>query len=320
MSKNTFSSVGIEYDNYGIRAARISGTRQGTETRAAIENMIELKDNYTKDEVLIEGIRDAAKKISCKLSDCVIMCAAGRQVFVTQIRMKELPPAEMKKALRMEIRKNLSFETAGTVLDYQIMKRTATSFADEPSVTVTAVAKPLIDYQMRLLEKAGLKQACIIDVLPAALANAFWIGRKDAEPAKANVMIHFAPDMCTLVIDSQEHPFYTRSIYFPAEELCGTPEKELPPDEKTKQCDALGEELRRSISYYGTNFGPAEYGLLYYVGNYVQNETVRPFLKEKLGFAFDEAPLLKRMGSVKEAAPGKFDIAIALAMRGDGQM
>ncbi|MBN2037671.1 MAG: pilus assembly protein PilM [Chitinispirillaceae bacterium] len=315
MAKKTFSSVGIEYDRCGIRSARIATTRNGNKTTVAVDNLQELIGDFSKDELLVEGLKNIARKTSIRPSDYVVTCASGRQVFMGQMRSKKLSHAEMKKTLRTEIRKNISFDTSGSILDYQIMDHAGPKGAQEPPVAVTAVAKSLIDYQMRILSKAGIEPS-IIDVLPAVIANSFWIGRQDEETAKAHVMLHFSPDTCTLVIDGQEVSFYTRSIYFSAEDIYGVSAKEIPENEKMKQLEMLGEEIRRSLSYYTTNYGGVEYGLLYPMGSYIRNEDLRAFFRQKLDLAFDESTLFKRMSSKSEGEPGTYDIAVALAMRG----
>jgi Tfp pilus assembly PilM family ATPase len=314
MNKKAITSIGIEYDHFGIRAAKVQSVRLGNETKNSVETLLELNGDYAREEGLLTGLVSLAGQLGVKPAYRVVTCVSGRQVFVSQVKFKELPKAEMKKSLRAEIRKNLTFESAGSVLDYQVMGENDLEKKSLSDVTVTAVSRALIDFQVSILKKAGLEPG-IVDVLPAAIANAYWAARVEA-PAGAHVMVHFSPDLCTLVIDGNSVPFYTRSIFFQARELFGPQSETVSAPEKVNQLEVLGEELRRSLSYYTTNHGVADFGTLYPIGNYVGSEELLSFLHEKSGLEVEENALLKRLENRKDAIPGKFDVALALALRG----
>jgi Tfp pilus assembly PilM family ATPase len=315
MARKTITSVGVEFDMLGLRAARVTTVLQGRETEVKVEELEETTGDYSKDEALAAALKAAGEELSVKPKDRVVVSLSGKQVYISQIKFKEMPDAEMKNALRFEIRKNLPFDAAGAVLDYQVAEGSDPDKKGKSTVTVTAVASALLDRTLRLLEKAALKP-WIVDVLPLALANAFWAGRPAEDPDMAHAIVHFAPDVCNVVIDGESAPFYMRSIYFSAEEIFGAAAKELAAREKTRRLEALGDELRRSLSYYEKTYNVSRYGWLCLAGNYAQHEELAGQVRDKVGLPVDETPLLTRINSRVQAPPGKFDLALALALRG----
>jgi Tfp pilus assembly PilM family ATPase len=295
MSKVTVS-IGIDFDARGVRMVKVKGIYTGKEVKPAIMGMHEVSGDYSQQEALIGALKSLAEKLKPK-------------------RLKAQPDADLKRALRSEIRKSLTFEMAGAALDYQVMDENGAK-SDTPLITVTAVAKTLIDQQTRILSKAGLMPA-ILDVLPAAIANTCWIAPSaEAMQPKAHVVAHLAPDLCTLVIDGHGIPFYTRSIYFAADRFFGPASGEIGAQEKSIQLDTLADELRRSLAYYSTTNGISDFLGISMIGNYVENAEVPMFFEEKTGLAVSGSSLLTRMGFTKQETPGKYDVAIALAVRG----
>ena len=314
MSKVTVS-IGIDFDAKGVRMVKVKGVDTGKEVKPAIMGMYEVSGDFDRHDALIGALKGLAEKVKPKPDDRIVIAASGRQVHITQMRFKTQPDMDLKRALRSEVRKNLTFDIAGAALDYQIMDDDNAK-SDTPLITVTVVAKTLIDQQTTILSKAGLMPA-ILDVLPAAVANTCWIGPSaEAMQPKAHVVAHLAPDLCTLVIDGHGIPFYTRSIYFAADRFFGPASRDMGEQEKSIQLNTLAEELRRSLAYYNTTNGISDFLGLCMIGNYVDNAEVAMFFEEKTGLAVRESSLLSRMGFSKREAPGKYDVAIALAVRG----
>jgi Tfp pilus assembly PilM family ATPase len=314
MSKVTVS-IGIDFDARGVRMVKVKGVNTGKEVKPAIMSMHEVSGDYARQEALIGALKGLAEKVKPRPDDRIVTAASGRQVHITQLRFKTEPDMDLKRTLRSEIRKSLTFDMAGAALDYQIMDEDGAK-SDTSLITVTAVAKTLIDQQTAILSKAGLMPA-ILDVLPSAIANTCWIAPSaEAMQPKAHVVVHLAPDLCTLVIDGHGIPFYTRSIYFAADRFFGPASGKIGEQEKSIQLNILAEELRRSLAYYNTTNGISDFLGLCMIGNYVENAEVLMFFEEKTGLAVRESSLLQRMGYTKRETPGKYDVAIALAVRG----
>lgn len=315
MRKQSFASVGIEYDSLGIRAARVASVGQGKEIKYTVEAFEEALGDYAKEDALVQGLAAMKEKMDASGKNRVVTCISGRQVYVAQVKSRDLPPEDLKKALRSDIRKNLTFDASGSALDYQILEETEPDSKAKPTVMVTAVANALVETQLRLLSRAGITP-WVVDVLPAVLANSFWLGRNELRPQIAHLMLHFAPDACTLVIEGGAVPFYSRIIYFGVEEICGPTGCDIAPRDRSQRLDVFVDELKRSLSYYSKTYGVSDFGRLYLIGHHVENKELLSLLGERLGLDPDENPLTKRMQSSVTAAAGKFDLALALALRG----
>lgn len=314
MAKPICICIGIDFDALSVRAARVAVFRQGKKVRYHIQDLRESAGDFAKDDALAAALRAMAAQVGVRSHDRIVSCVSGKQVYVSQVLFKALPDAEMKTALRFEVRKSLPFESAGSALDYQVLDRPDPEKKGRSTIMVTVVAKALLDRQIFLLEKAGLKP-WIVDVLPMAVANAYWAGRDRDEPDTAAVIIHFMPDVCNLVIDGRAVPFYSRSIYLSAEELFGAKARDLAERERQKRLDAFQDELRRSLAYYEKTYGFSNFGPLYVLGDYAANEELLSLITVKTGLSADVSTLPERLGCEAKADPGRFEVALSLALR-----
>jgi Tfp pilus assembly PilM family ATPase len=316
MPVKNITSVGIEYDNISMRAVQIrSVPHKDKHGGASVESLHEIRGDFGRDDSLADGFREMAKKTGLRSRDRVVTTVSGKQIFVSRIKFKKLPDMEMKNALRYEIRKNLSYEAAGTVIDYQFLDEGDRAEGEKSNVMVTAVSNALLDRQVQALSRAGISP-WIVEVLPITMSNAFWARRKMRDPGIAHVLVHLAPDVCNIVIDGQKVPFFTRSIYFSSVEIFGGRKTEIPDIEKKKRLNTLGDELRRSLSFYEKEFGVSSFGWISLIGNYAGHTLLLKLVGERLGLKHDLDGILKRLGKNGETEKGKFDLAAALALRG----
>jgi Tfp pilus assembly PilM family ATPase len=326
MAQNTVNSVGIEFDSFGIRATKLAVVNSGKNTRYAVDGILEVKGNFAKDDELIKGLSQIKEKMNITARDRIVACVSGKQVFVSQIPFRRLPDADMTNALKFEIRKNLPFDAASTSVDYQILD-TLNPNSDQITVMVTAVANSLLKKLLQQLDQAGLRP-WIVDVMPISIANAFWASEYDPINMSANVIAHFAPEVCTLIVDGNGIPFYTRYIYFSAEELFGHPLEEKPApgvaaqpaitmQERERRIKALGEELARSLSFYEKTNNISSFSSICLMGEYVQTPELLNTIHSRLNLPIKAPSLLQKLHSHVNAPTGKFDVAISLAMRTD---
>lgn len=316
----TISSVGIEFDQKSIRMARVLTKPSQKSPTYMIEDLQEIRGDFAEESLLIEGLKRARSKLELSSHDQAVSCVCGKQVYASQTTFRNMPDKEMLEALRLEIRKNLPFDSTTAALDYQIIQDKSDTTTEERAVLVTAVAGSLIKSHLNTLEKSGIRPA-MVDALPTAVANAFWEGRNDPVNLSPNVVLHFAPDVCTLVIDGNGVPYYTRSIHFSADALFEhTPEVTITEAERQRRLLTLGDELRRSLSFYEKTYGVSSFTSMYLMGDYLSSPELLNVLHGRVGLPIEQSGLLDRIGRpLDETPPGKFDIAITLAMRGGAE-
>jgi Tfp pilus assembly PilM family ATPase len=313
MEKKTLSIVGIEYDTLGIRAAKLASSVSGKQITYVLENLQELKGSYEKDAELIAGLKKIKDKVGIGVRDRVVSCVAGKQVYAAQMPFRRLPAVELKNALKFEIRKDVPFDTASATLDFQVMGRSGKD-KDMLDLVVTVVANNVLNKHLAILQKAAIRP-WLVDVLPIAVINAFWASEYDTSGVAPNVVLHFAPDVCTLVVDGQSVPLYARSIYFAAEELFGAKAKGGNEQERKRKITMLGNELRRSLSFYEKTNGVSNFGSLYLIGDYIYSPELHDGIAEKVSLQLAGSTLLEKLNVNTNAPLGKFDVAMALAMR-----
>lgn len=73
MARKTITSVGVEFDMLGLRAARVTTVLQGRETEVKVEELEETTGDYSKDEALAAALKAAGEKLSVKPRDRVVV-------------------------------------------------------------------------------------------------------------------------------------------------------------------------------------------------------------------------------------------------------
>jgi len=315
MAQKLHTSVGIEFDNLGIRAAKVSASKKGKYIQHAVEKLEEVRGTFKDDKELIEGLRKVKSKLSVGMNDTVVTCISGKQIHIAQIPFRLVPDNEMKSALKFEVRKSLSFESSSSTLDYQVLQ-TADAKEETSSVLVVAAANMLIEKHLMLFDKAGMKPV-VVDVLPLAISNVFWRESMDKEYGSAYTMIHLSPTSCTMVFDGSEAQFYTRAIAFSASELLGEGKEAIAEAERQRRLSSFADEVKRSLSYYEKTYRVPKFSECYLMGEYVTAPELIAFLKSDVGIEGKYSEFAGVYSENVGAAPGKFDIAIALAMRTD---
>lgn len=305
------TSVGIEYDSMAIRAVKLTVT---VASAFSIDGFAEVRGDFSKDENLAEGFRKIRQDLAISNKDKVVSCVTGKQVYAAQVPFKHLPAAEMGGALKIHIRKSIPFEMGGSSLDWQIVRPGTDGDLDQ--VIVSVAARALLHRQLRYLEKAGMSPR-IVDVLPLAVANALLLGTSTAEgqEATARIGMHIGPAASTIVIDGPGLPFFQRTIYFAASELFDDKTDTIPSRERARRLVSLGEEITRSISYYEKNYFSKAIGSVFLFGEYMEEVSLFQALQEQTGLSILKLGLASQALSGEKPPEGKFDVAIALALR-----
>jgi Tfp pilus assembly PilM family ATPase len=313
MAKTLITSIGIEFDPISIRAAKLNLVRSGSRTAVKVVGLSELYGDFSNDENLSGGMKKIKEKISVSQSDRVVTCLSGKQVYVAQMPFKKLAEDEMKGALRIEIKKNLPFEVAGASIDYQLIPDTKKD--DIHQFIVTAVPSIMLTRHVNMMERLGIKPY-IVDVLPLAIANVFHLSQTSCALGLAYVIVHVGPMVTNLVICGDESvPYFHRSIYFNADEVFGEREQPLSDVDLQKRMGELTEEIGRSISFYEKTYSQKNFTGVYLVGEYLENGHINNAVTARTNLAAENIDIFTTLKQSSNAPKGKFEIAMALAMR-----
>jgi len=299
-------SVGIEYDIARIRAARVSSDGRGGFAVSAVE---EQTGHFAEDAELIEGLRQLKNKLGAGVRDTIVSCVSGKQVFATQMGFRRLAGEEMEQALRLELRKIVHFEVATSALDFETLGGEDETIGSECQVVVALAANSILTKQMSALDRAGLRPAAL-DVLPLSVANALWAWKDGGGMQTPTVALHVGPQVSTLVIDGEYSPFFNRSIPF-------APEEGAEPMERAKRLQTLAEEVSRSLAFYEKSSGVGGFQELVFLGESVDQAGLVEAIQSRTGLRALRMDLVSKLGGAKPGQAGKFDLAVALAIRGD---
>jgi Tfp pilus assembly PilM family ATPase len=316
MAKTIITSIGIENDASSIRAAKISLTRSGSKTKVKVLGLSELRGDFSNDENISGGMKKIKEKIAVGSSDRVVTCLSGKQVWVAQMPFRRLPDEEMKNALRLEIKKNLPFEVAGASIDFQLID--GTKKGDEQQLIVTAVPNVMLTRHINMMERLGIKPY-IVDVQPLAIANAFHLSQTSTALGLAYVVLHIGPAVANLIVCGDDAvPFFHRSIYFSFEELFGEGEEAPGEDTVARKIGDLTDEIGRSLSFYEKTFSINNFAGVFLLGEYLENESIKSAIASKTELQTEVIDVFSSLKQSSNAPHGKFEVAMALAMRNAG--
>ncbi|MDQ3001793.1 MAG: pilus assembly protein PilM [Fibrobacterota bacterium] len=305
------NTVGIEYDHLAIRCACLATDGRGGFT---VEKLEEIRGDFSEDLGLLDGLRKLKGVLNIGIRDSVVSCLAGKQVFAAEIPFRKLGPEEMEQALRLELRKTVHFEVATSSLDYELISTGEDTEGGVAQFLVALASNTLLNRQLSLMEKAGIKTTAV-DVLPIAIANAIWAWKGSVEGNHPMVALHIGPQVSTIVIDAEHSPFFNRTIYFAAEDVF----KPLASQgDREKRIQSLCEEVARSLIFYEKQDGASGFQEILILGDSLDGEGLANQLHRVTGIPVRKMDLPAKLGAARKEHPGRFDLAIALALRGEG--
>lgn len=296
-------------DHLSIRAAQLRVDGRGG---ASIERLEEIRGNFAEDGDLLQGLRQLKDKLGSNQKVSVVSCLSGKQVFASQLEFRHLPPEEMEQALRLELRKTVHFEVATSVLDYQFLSD-EDGIGGTAQIVVALAANSLLTRQTSLLEKAGIKPSAV-DVLPLAVSNAMWAVKGSEPGSSPMVALHIGPQISTVVIDGEESQFFNRTIYFAAEDMFA---ETANPKDREKRLKDLAQEVARSLAYYEKGTFSSSIREIVLLGEYLDQPGISEHLRVDAGITSSRMNLASQLGYSGNVEAGRFDLAIALALRGD---
>jgi Tfp pilus assembly PilM family ATPase len=259
-------------------------------------------------------LRQVKQRLGAGMRDTVVSCLSGKQVFATQMDFRRLGPEEMEQALRLELRKIVHFEVATSALDFEILDDGDGSTGGKCQVMLGMAANSLLSRHMQILERAGLRPAAL-DVLPLAVANALWAWRGEGNMESPAIALHAGSHTTTLVIDGEYSPFFNRSIPFSPDE---TLNENLEPSERARRINSLAEEISRSLAFHEKSSGVSGFRELAILGERLDDAALADAVRRRAGLAAFRMDLASKYGGKHtEGTEGRFDLAIAMALRGD---
>jgi type IV pilus assembly protein PilM len=150
---------GLRLRQYGFRALGSEGLQEST-----------------RNEVLQKALQEMLTQGGFQ-SKQVNVCAPGFHVFSKFVKLPPVDTSKVTQIIQYEAQQNVPFPLEEVVWDYQILGAAPTG---ELEVLLVAIKSDIVEGLFRTSESAGTKLS-LVDVSPAALANAFRYNYGDLE-------------------------------------------------------------------------------------------------------------------------------------------
>ena len=150
---------GLRLRQYGFRALGQEGLQEGTRETALQKALQELQTSGGFESKFIN------------------VCAPGFHVFSKFVKLPPVDTSKVTQIIQYEAQQNVPFPLEEVVWDYQILGAAATG---ELEVLLVAIKSDIVEGLFRTSQAAGTKLS-LVDVSPAALANAFRYNYGDLE-------------------------------------------------------------------------------------------------------------------------------------------
>ena len=150
---------GLRLKHYGFRSLGQEGLQEST-----------------REEALKKALQELIAQGGFE-SKFINVCAPGFHVFSKFVKLPPVDTSKVTQIIQYEAQQNVPFPLEEVVWDYQILGAAATG---ELEVLLVAIKSDIVEGLFRTSEGAGTKLS-LVDVSPAALANAFRYNYGDLE-------------------------------------------------------------------------------------------------------------------------------------------
>ena len=167
--RNMTEYIGLDIGSHSIKLVGLKMTSKGPFLTCL--GMKEIPPNKDKEDVnaISEILKALVKEVGLKTRK-VNLTVSGSGVQVKRISVPSLPKAELKEAVRWEIKNYLPFPVETAEIDFYILNEYVEDNVKKLNLMVVACPKHLIDRTLSIAEGAGLQPAHL-DIAPFALWN-----------------------------------------------------------------------------------------------------------------------------------------------------
>jgi type IV pilus assembly protein PilM len=161
--------IGLDIGSHSIKLVGLKMTSKGPFLTCV--GMKEIPPGKDKEDVnaVSEILKALIKEVGLKTKK-VNLVVSGSGVQIKRISIPSLPKAELKEAIRWEIKDHLPFPVETAEIVFHIVREYVDDNVKKLDMMVVACTKQLIDRTLSIAERAGL-QPIHLDVAPFALWN-----------------------------------------------------------------------------------------------------------------------------------------------------
>jgi type IV pilus assembly protein PilM len=233
-NKGGTGTIGLDIDGAYLAAAQVSGGRVQNAASVPLEPGIVVDGEVADSDRLVEALRDFVRDYS--LPKNVRLGVGNQQIAVRHLDLPKINDrAERETAVRFQAAEAMPMPLDDAVVDYSVVgEHVNEEGAPRERVVVVAARRPMISTYVDPVKRAGLKPVGI-DLDAFALVRV--IGDPADMDAPARVCCHLG-GLANLAVAKGNVCLFTRPLSTPWQG-------------GTADAEALAEEMRISIDYYG---------------------------------------------------------------------
>ncbi|MEE9613789.1 MAG: type IV pilus assembly protein PilM [Thermodesulfobacteriota bacterium] len=293
--------VGVDVGAHSIKIVRLGGGK-GKRKKYSLKNAscVKIPEGVTESSGIIADTIKEQRLRGCRVATFV----GGSSVVFRHLNLPEMPPKDLKEAVRWELRKDVDFAASELVADYV---NTGKTVDGKLSLIAFAVEKNAVERTMATFKKASL-DVRVVDVLPTALLASFDMNN-EWETGVNYAMLDVGTFQSTLVVMKDGHLRFVRDLPYGGDAMTlavangldeseqeaeadkraqGLGEAEDGKDARVKNIltdyiEGLGSEITRSFDYYHAQFREGAVEKLFLSGGTAALKGLDHYLSELTG-------------------------------------
>jgi type IV pilus assembly protein PilM len=299
-------TMGLDIDGAYLAAAQVSGDRIQNAVSVPLEPGVVIEGEVANADALVESLREFVREHG--LPRNVRLGVGNQQIAVRHLDLPKIADREQREtAVRFQASEAMPMPLDDAVVDYGVVSEHMTEDgAPRERVVVVAARRPMISTYLEPVRRAGLKPVGL-DLDAFALVRVLGAYTNGDDPlidsdAPARVLCHLG-GLANLAVAKGNVCLFTRPLSTPWQ--------------GEGVSDALAEEMRISIDYYGSQPDSQPVGEILLSGDGAEDAELVSRLDELLAIPVSAPPPLGRM-SLDGLAPGespyRHTVSVGLAM------
>ncbi|MGB9715561.1 MAG: type IV pilus assembly protein PilM [Thermodesulfovibrionales bacterium] len=169
-------TIGLDIGSHSIKLVGIKMTSNGPVlTHAGIKKIPHIEDKEDINHIS-DTIKSLYREVGLKLGK-VNMTVSGSGAFIRQIILPSMPKAELKEAVRWEIKNYLPFPVETAEVDFYILNEFLEDNIKKLNILVVACPKSIVERTISIAKKTGLR-VVHLDICPFAIWNTMLVFRE----------------------------------------------------------------------------------------------------------------------------------------------
>jgi type IV pilus assembly protein PilM len=297
-NKGGQGTIGLDIDGAYLAAAQVSGDRVTNAVSAPLEPGVVVEGEVADSDRLVEALRDFVRANS--LPRNVRLGVGNQQIAVRHLDLPKIAdPAERDAAVRFQAAEEMPMPLDDAIVDYSVVtEHTTLEGAPRERVVVVAARRPMISSYVDPVRRAGLKPVGI-DLDAFALVRV--LGDPTQPDAPARGCCHLG-GLANFAVAKGDVCVFTRPLSARWQD---------------ENVEALAEELRISIDYYGGQPDSEPIGELLLSGTGAEDAELLQKLDQLLAIPVSVASPLGRLpvaGLPTGETPFRHTVSVGLAM------